>query len=306
MSIKLELRHLSAIHAIAKTGNGTQAARILNISQSALSHRLHEAERRLDTKIYTQVGKALKLTPAGERLNEAAIQCLGELASAEREVDLKKLGVEHVIKLGVSLYAPFHWLPDLIARLSAEHSNIEIEIVTGVSPAVIEMLHYRKIDLAIVTGEVKSQRFKSTPLYQDELLVFLKRSHPKARKPYFSADDFRDEIFVSETSQREWVGTHKSFFERLGTNPKHIMQVGHGEGVMALIKSGIAITADTRHKLAVFRKDRSIVTLPITESGLRTEYYLVAERNVVSSSPQGVVIRTLKEVAKGGASQKSR
>lgn len=304
MGIKLELRHLSAIHAIAETGNGTQAARILNLSQSALSHRLHEAERRLGVKIYTQVGKTLKLTAAGERLNEAAIQCLTEIAAAERDVDLKKLGIEYVVKVGVSLYAPFHWLSDLIAKLSAEHANIEIEIVTDVSPAVIEMLHHRKVDLAIVTGEIRNQRFKSNLLYKDDLLVFLKRSHPKAKNPYFSADDFRDEIFVSETSRREWIGMYKSFFEHLGTNPKRIMQVGHGEAVMALIRSGIAITADTRHRLAVYRNDKSIVTLPITEAGLTTEYYLVSERNVDRSSPQAVVIRTLKEVAKTAVAKK--
>ena len=159
--------------------------------------------------------------------------------------------------------------------------------------------------MAIVTGRVKTQKLKSSLLYQDELLVFLKNNHPKAKKPFFSADDFRDEIFVSETSQREWMGTHKSFFERLATNPKRIMQVGHGEAVMALIKSGMAITADTRHKLAIFKKDKSIVTLPITKSGLTTEYFLVSDANLDETSPEAVVIEKLNEVASRGSLKKS-
>ena len=60
----LDLRHLQMIWVLAGTPRVTDAAEQLGITPSALSHRIREAERRLDVQLFTRVRKRLRMTPA--------------------------------------------------------------------------------------------------------------------------------------------------------------------------------------------------------------------------------------------------
>jgi LysR family transcriptional regulator for metE and metH len=148
----------------------------------------------------------------------------------------------------------------------------------------------------MITGPIRTRKIKSTLLYRDEMLAVLPAGHPKAERTYFRASDFEDETFVTETMEREWMGKSKNLFERLGSTPRRIMRVGHREAALALINSGLAITAETREKLGIYGRNKNIVMLPITKSGLFAEYYLASATKLDTSSPEAAVVRALREV----------
>src|SRR5512134_1094022 len=82
----LEMRHLQLVKAVAEEGSVTRAGLRLNLTQSALSHQLRDAEDRLGTRLFDRIGKRMVLTPAGQRLLLSARAVLEELARAEREI----------------------------------------------------------------------------------------------------------------------------------------------------------------------------------------------------------------------------
>jgi DNA-binding transcriptional ArsR family regulator len=82
----LDLRDLRLIAAIDQHGGVTKASSALNLTQSALSHQLADLERRLGAPAYRRVGRRLVITPAGERLLEAARTILPAVATAAAEV----------------------------------------------------------------------------------------------------------------------------------------------------------------------------------------------------------------------------
>lgn len=62
----LNYHHLQYFQAVAHEGNLTNAARKLNLSQSALSSQIRALEERLGHALFDRVGRALQLTEAGQ------------------------------------------------------------------------------------------------------------------------------------------------------------------------------------------------------------------------------------------------
>ena len=63
--MRLDIRHWEMLKAIADLGTLRNAASALGITQSALSHRLAEAERRLGSPLFDREGRQLRLAKAG-------------------------------------------------------------------------------------------------------------------------------------------------------------------------------------------------------------------------------------------------
>ncbi|MCY7298382.1 MAG: LysR family transcriptional regulator [Ilumatobacteraceae bacterium] len=86
MASVLDLHHLETLVAILETRSVTAAAKRLGVTQSAASHRLAEAQRRLGGRLFqTNLGRTLRPTPAAVALCQAAQRILPELARAEAD-----------------------------------------------------------------------------------------------------------------------------------------------------------------------------------------------------------------------------
>src|ERR1700686_1824027 len=87
MSVKLEIRHLRLLAAVADSGSVTEAGKCLHLTQSARSHQLRDAEEKLGTALFLRLGRKMVLTPAGERLIACARRVLDELSNTEVQIE---------------------------------------------------------------------------------------------------------------------------------------------------------------------------------------------------------------------------
>ena len=62
----LNLDQLRAFVEVVERGSFTAAAKELNLSQPAITHQVHELERRFKVELVERLGKRAHLTPAGE------------------------------------------------------------------------------------------------------------------------------------------------------------------------------------------------------------------------------------------------
>jgi len=61
----MTLEQLRIFVAVAERQHVTQAARTLNLAQSAASHAIAALEARYDTRLFDRVGRRIELTEAG-------------------------------------------------------------------------------------------------------------------------------------------------------------------------------------------------------------------------------------------------
>src|SRR5438270_9758564 len=115
MTSGLDIKVLRMLVAIHRHGSVTRAAQALGLTQSALSHHIKEAERRMAVDLFHRVKKRLHLTAIGDELLQVAKTIVGEVDRIEAELDLYRKGYGPVVRTSSAPYGCQRWLPPFIA-----------------------------------------------------------------------------------------------------------------------------------------------------------------------------------------------
>ncbi|MEM8704642.1 MAG: LysR family transcriptional regulator, partial [Pseudomonadota bacterium] len=102
---KLAIHHLTLLTALSETGSMTVSASRLGITQSAASHRLREAERRIGVALVQRGDTGLQLTPEGERVRRLGESFLAELFRLEQDIEASAQEKRLLVRLGQATYS---------------------------------------------------------------------------------------------------------------------------------------------------------------------------------------------------------
>ncbi|WP_246007546.1 LysR family transcriptional regulator [Halomonas nitroreducens] len=293
MSPKVSIRHLLMIRAIADTGNVSAAAGQLGVTQSALSHRIREAERLLNTTLFYRKHKRLVTTSAGKRLLHTARVVLGEMQRAEHDIDKLSVGIEHVVRIGNEAYGGYHWMPGFLAAFRAEHPAIGIEIIPDVSMTPFVALRDGTIDLSIVSGPVNRPGVRVVPLFTDELVAVMAEGHPLAGQPWLSAEAIAGEAYITYHTTPAGGREYEQLFTRHQVLPTRVLRAGVTEAVVAFVRAGQGITIMPRWTLGPYLRQGGLVTAGVTDEGLDIDWQVVLRKDEPEDSPAAVLAAAL-------------
>ncbi|MDJ0686792.1 MAG: LysR family transcriptional regulator [Alphaproteobacteria bacterium] len=234
----LELRHLQMIRAIAQHGRVTDAAEALGLTPSALSHRIREAERRLDIVLFSRLHKRLRMTPAAEYLADVAARVLTDIERAEADVRRMNRGVDHVVRIAVEAYSAYYWLPAFLTFLRDRAPGIDLQVMAAAGREPLQALTNRRVDLVIVSGDQQRIGVHSRFLFDDELLFIMPPSHRHADKPFITGLDIVGEDFITYTKVPEPDREFARLFRPAESYPRWTATVELPEAIVELVAAG--------------------------------------------------------------------
>ncbi len=263
----LEIRHLLMLEAISGARTLAEAAQRLNITPSALTHRLQEAERRLAQPLLRRSGRRVELSDAGIRLLQAARVCVRELDAAEREAMTVGQEARQTVSIGASTLCGYEWLPGLLARLEQTQPLIDVEVVMDVSVDPLRALRERRVDVAILPIAVRDRTLTSVRLFRDEMIALLPADHPKCVARFLDVRDLAGEVYVADVTTPETGREFERLFEPAGIRPTRILRAGHMAAVVGLVRSGIGVTICTRTSAAPYVAGGGLALVRLTAQG---------------------------------------
>lgn len=296
MMTRLSTRQMQMMAAITDAGSVSDAAVQLGLTQSALSHRLKEAERLLGVELFARRQRRLIPTQAGRRLLHAARGVLAELERAERDIHRLSVGIEEVVRLGVEACGGYHWLPDCLASFSASHPHIGVEIVPDVSLEPCLALRQGSVDLALVAGSHPPIGFEAMVLRRDELRLVVRRDHPLARHGWISAEQVAAEPYVAYHTTPEKGREYEQLFSPAGVLPARVISAGTTEAVLALVRGGLGVSILPTWTLAPHLAQGELASVALTERGLYLNWYLVMRQGEAEASATRQLARTLSDL----------
>ena len=145
-----DLGSLTMFLAVAEERSFTRAARRLDVSQSALSHAMRRLEARLGLRLLTRTTRSVAPTVAGERLIETLRPAFDEIENKLASLTELRERPAGTIRITTSKHAAYTILWPVIARLTAENPDIQVElsIDAGLTDIVAE-----RFDAGVRLGE---------------------------------------------------------------------------------------------------------------------------------------------------------
>ncbi|WP_262690927.1 LysR family transcriptional regulator [Kordiimonas aestuarii] len=117
--------HLAAMH---EARSFTKAADILNVHQTAVSHRIRAVEDLIGVQLFERTTRTLRFTTAGEILCSAAHTNMTELEAAMTRVQAKKRST--TIRVSVTPSLAMKWMVPLLTVAKAAGLDISVQAQT--------------------------------------------------------------------------------------------------------------------------------------------------------------------------------
>lgn len=178
----MTLEQLRIFVAVAEREHVTQAARDLNLTQSAVSAAVTALEERHETQLFDRIGRRIALTQAGRLFLTEARAVLARAAAAETVLaDLAGLK-RGSLSLAASQTVGNYWLPPLMARFRHDYPGIALSLTIGNTETVAAMVRESLVDVGFVEGDVDEPLLTITPVAEDELVLVVSAAQMSPRK----------------------------------------------------------------------------------------------------------------------------
>ncbi|HEY8595331.1 MAG TPA: LysR family transcriptional regulator [Devosiaceae bacterium] len=244
----MTLEQLRIFVAVAEREHITQAARALNLTQSATSAAIAALEARHATQLFNRVGRRIELTEAGRLFLAEARAVLARAAAAENVLaDLAELR-RGSLRLAASQTVANYWLPPLMHRYRRAYPGIELKLSIGNTETVQMQVHQGDADLGFVEGDIADENLDAMPVANDELLLVGKPGlAPKGRK--LTAADLVALPWVVREPGSGTRAMSEATLAALGVDPEQrnvVLQLPSNEAVRSAALSGAGVAVLSR------------------------------------------------------------
>lgn len=186
------LRHIEVFHAIMQTGSVTAAARLLNVSQPAVSAVLKHCEARAKVRLFRRSGGRLIPTPEAHALFPDVSAIYGRLDAMDRLMQDLAGGRLGAVSLAAAFPIANGYLAMAVARFLEERPGVRVALQSLTSPQVSERVASRDVELGIAYEPVVNEAVETEVLISSSVACVMRHDHPLAS---------RDEISITELAQ---------------------------------------------------------------------------------------------------------
>ena len=255
-------KNLETFLAVAKTGNLTEAAVTMNLTQPTLTKRLQQLEEIYDGALFERLPRGVKLTVVGEKLLQYAQRIHDEYLQSHEAVRSLQSSHFPVLRVGAGPLFQFRYLAPALAKLRQNFPKTQLTIEGGVNSDLLPRLRENRLD--IVFGSFDETEVSNLVVFQDitrvQIGVLLRADDPLAHRTQVQAYEFANLSWVSYSKSPDYQNQVAGFFLRSGLKPPEFLveTTSYSLG-MRMVSNGnyaMAIPIDLNTTI-----DRSLLTI---------------------------------------------
>ncbi len=177
--IRPKLRQLEYLTALEDENSFSNAAAFCNVTQSTLSAGIKELEETLGQELVNRNGRKITLTPLGSDIAKRARDILIDVDKIVASAQEQKAPLSGSLRLGlIPTIAPY-LLPTILPHINDKFPELHLELFEDISERIVESLHKRQIDAAIMAFPYATEGIEKHVLFNEDFYLAV----PKNRTP---------------------------------------------------------------------------------------------------------------------------
>jgi len=228
-----DLSALDVVVSVARGGSMSAAAREQNLSQQAISARVHSVERELGIVLFRRSPTGTELTAEGVAVLEWASGLLDAAERFSAGVDSLLGSKRASLAVAASMTVAEYLIPRWALTLRRTHPNTRIRVQPMNSSDVTREVLAGSVDVGFIEGPETDNRLEALTVTRDELVVITRPDHPWAAsgRPISAA-----ELRTTPLVQREpGSGTRVTFESALGEVVDPLLELNSVAAVKAAV-----------------------------------------------------------------------
>ncbi len=282
---------LQSFVAVIESGGFSSAARILHLTQPAISLQIRELEGRCGVILIDRDSRPLRLTPAGQDLFERAKRILSEQEAALGVMRRHRDGAVGRVRAGMSTTTLIHIAGPALRKVKAEHPTLQMMVDIGTSRELAQAVRSNDLDLAIVTLPVELAQLQSTWLLDDDLVAILPATLTNTPS-VISPSDIVEQPLITDGRTAILSELTRAWFEAEGLVPDQTMRIEHLEAIKGAVAAGLGSAIVPQ--ILVRTSQPGLIVRPL-KPRLTRRVVLVERSGATKSQAMSLLIQALVE-----------
>lgn len=256
-----KLRHMEVFRAVMLTGSISAAAKMLYVSQPAVSKLISYIEGRLAYRLFERINNRLVATSEAqilyrevERVYQAALE-VNECALSLAAGSHRKLRICCSASLSTVV------IPLALARLKQAFPSLNIEWQTTLMRDMPHQILSKKVDLSVAALPVIHDHLHSKAFMRGRMVVAMLPDHPLAQEPSLSLHQLVDQAVLLFRPDMPFGKMLAEKIERLNLKLESRLNFTNANEAVALVKQGMGLTIIDEF----VAQDSGLTVVPLTE-----------------------------------------
>ncbi|MGD8743952.1 MAG: LysR family transcriptional regulator [Granulosicoccaceae bacterium] len=296
--LKLTLRQLEILDAVARCGSFSRASAELHLSQPAVSMQIKQLDEALGLPLFEHMGKHIHLTEAGRETLRTGRTISRELDNlAHTLADLQGLKGGTLTVSAASTASVF--TARLMALFRALHPDVRISLNVVNRETLLRHLTENAIDLALMGQPPEGHDLAALPFMDNPLVVIAATSHPLAGLTDIPLEQLVEEPLIGREQGSGTRSAMEKFLAEHGHSFNAAMEMNKNEAIKQAVEAGLGLGVVSLHTVQAELASGQLCVLDVQGFPLKRQWYLVQrEGKRLSPTAHAFTQLVLKEAAR--------
>src|SRR3989440_5514348 len=238
---RINSRQVEAFRAMMLTGSVTEAAKLMAVTQPAVSRLLRDFQALLKTELFERRGTGLVPSAAATALYtevERSFVGLERITAAAEEIRSRRTGTLRIAALPALSNG---YLPRLAGHFLKQRPNLNLAFFGVISPIVVDWVLNNQCDIGFAEVPIAHAGLLSVRLPAPARVAILPAGHRLAAKAVLEPRDFEGETFVSLTAGSTGRHLIDQAFNRDDVRRVLRIETSLSEIMCGLVSSGLGV-----------------------------------------------------------------